>query len=70
MRTQLQGGRVVGASDEIGAAPKDRPVTPAEVAATVYQLMGFDLESFLPAQQGRIVPLVDNNAQPIKELLA
>jgi uncharacterized protein (DUF1501 family) len=66
----VQGGRVVGASDEIGAAPKDRPVTPPEVAATVYQLMGLDLETFLPAQQGRIVPLVDNNAQPIKELLA
>ena len=66
----VQGGQVVGASDEIGGAPKDRPVTPAEIAATVYHLMGLDLETFLPAQLGRIVPLVDNNAQPIKELLA
>jgi hypothetical protein len=32
--------------------------------------MGLDLEMFLPAQQGRIVPLVDNNAAPVKELLA
>jgi hypothetical protein len=32
--------------------------------------MGLDLEMFLPAQQGRIVPLVDNNAVPVKELLA
>jgi Protein of unknown function (DUF1501) len=60
----------VGSSDEIGAHPKDRPVRPAEIAATVYKLMGLDLEMFLPAQQGRIVPLVDNNAAPVKELLA
>jgi hypothetical protein len=66
----IRGGQVVGASDEIGGAPKDRPVTPAEIAATVYHLMGLDLEMFLPAQLGRIVPLVDNNAQPVKEMLA
>jgi hypothetical protein len=65
-----RGGQVVGSSDEIGAHPKDRPVRPAEIAATVYELMGLDLEMFLPAQQGRIVPLVDNNAAPVKELLA
>jgi hypothetical protein len=66
----IRGGQVVGSSDEIGAHPKDRPVRPAEIAATVYKLMGLDLEMFLPAQQGRIVPLVDNNAAPVKELLA
>ena len=66
----IQGGQIVGASDEIGGAPKDRPVSPSQVAATIYHLMGFDLETFLPAQLGRIVPLVDNNAQPIKELFA
>jgi len=66
----IRGGQVVGASDEIGAAPKDRPVTPSEIAATVYHLMGLDLEMFLPAQLGRIVPLVDNNARPVREMLA
>jgi uncharacterized protein (DUF1501 family) len=44
----VQGGRVVGASDPIGAEPKDVPVTPAEVAATVYQAMGIDGSAFLP----------------------
>ena len=33
-RRRVKGGQVVGASDEIGGAPKDRPVTPPEVAAT------------------------------------
>jgi len=29
-----------------------------------------ELETFLPAQLGRIVPLVDGNARPVQELLA
>jgi Protein of unknown function (DUF1501) len=66
----IRGGQVVGASDPVGAAPRDRPVSPAEFAATVYHLMGLDLEMFLPAQLGRIVPLVDGNANPVKELMA
>jgi hypothetical protein len=45
-------------------------VSPSEVAATIYHLMGLELETFLPAQLGRIVPLVDANSQPVKELLA
>ena len=66
----IRGGQVIGASDAIGGTPKDRPVSPAEFAATVYHLMGLDLEAFLPAQLGRIVPLVDGNANPVKELIA
>ena len=66
----IRGGQVVGSSDSIGGTPKDHPVSPAEFAATVFHLMGLDLETFLPAQLGRIVPLVDGNAKPVKELLA
>ncbi|MEW5976225.1 MAG: DUF1501 domain-containing protein [Acidobacteriota bacterium] len=65
----VRGGQVIGSSDSIGGVPRDRPVSPAEVAATIYHLMGLDLETFLPAQLGRIVPLVDHSAQPIRELL-
>ena len=36
----IKGGRVVGESDELGYAPKTRPVTPGEVAATLYQRPG------------------------------
>src|SRR5438067_265779 len=55
----VKGGRVVGSSDEIGAYPKDRPVTPAEVAATVYHSLGVDLSIELPGPQGRPIPVVD-----------
>ncbi|MGP0069995.1 MAG: DUF1501 domain-containing protein [Isosphaeraceae bacterium] len=64
----LQGGRVVGASDEIGYAPKDRPVTPAEIAATVYQGLGIDPATELPGPQGRPIRLVDHGVEPIEEL--
>ncbi|GIW86310.1 MAG: hypothetical protein KatS3mg108_0634 [Isosphaeraceae bacterium] len=64
----IRGGTVVGASDEIGHSPKDRPVTPAEVAATVYHALGFDLDLDLPGPQGRPIPLVDRGIEPIHEL--
>jgi hypothetical protein len=64
----VKGGRVVGASDEIGAYPQDRPVTPAEVAATVYHALGIDLEHELTGPQGRPIPVVDYGVKPITEL--
>jgi hypothetical protein len=64
----IKGGQVIGASDEIGAAPKDRPTTPAEIAATVYYGLGIDLELELPGAQGRPIPLVDRGVEPIREL--
>jgi uncharacterized protein (DUF1501 family) len=32
------GGQIVGSSDTSGAAPKDRPTSPKEIAATIYHL--------------------------------
>jgi Protein of unknown function (DUF1501) len=64
----VKGGQVVGSSDEIGAYPKDRPVTPAEVAATICHALGIDLEYELPGPQGRPVPIVDYGVKPIMEL--
>lgn len=62
------GGRVVGASDAIGHAPRDRPVIPAEIAATVYRGLGIDPEATIHGPQGRPIPLVDRGARPIHEL--
>ncbi len=66
----LKGGKIVGASDEIGAAPKDRPTTPAEVAATIYKGLGIDPHAELPGAQGRPIPLVDRGFDPIEELFS
>jgi hypothetical protein len=64
----IKGGRIIGESDELGYIPKTRPVTPAEIAATLYQGLGFDPHRELPGPQNRPLPLADFNVQPIKEL--
>ena len=64
----IKGGQVVGASDDIAASPKDRPTTPAQIAATIYHGLGVPLELELPGAQGRPIPLVERGVEPIKEL--
>ena len=64
----VQGGRVVGASDPIGAVPADRPTKPGDVVATIFHSLGLDLESHLPGPSGRPFPLVDIGSEQIKEL--
>ncbi|MDA1315235.1 MAG: DUF1501 domain-containing protein [Acidobacteria bacterium] len=64
----IQGGRVVGESDEIGGAPKSRPTSPGEIAATVYHSLGIDLETQLPGPQNRPIRVVDHGVEPIMEL--
>src|SRR5215469_6047803 len=64
----IKGGQVIGASDDIGATPKDRPTTPAEVAATIYHSLGIPIETELPGSGGRPIRVVDNGVEPIREL--
>jgi hypothetical protein len=64
----IQGGRVVGASDEIGYAPKDRPTTTGEIAATVFQGLGISLDTELNGPQNRPLRIVDHGVEPIQEL--
>jgi uncharacterized protein (DUF1501 family) len=66
----VQGGRVVGKSDPIGGYPAERPVNPAEVVATIFHSLGFDLETHLPGPAGRPFPLVDSGTRAIGELFA
>ncbi len=64
----VQGGRVVGASDPIGAVPADRPVQPPDLVATIFHSLGLNIESHLPGPAGRPFPLVDFGHAPIHEL--
>jgi hypothetical protein len=43
-------GRVIGASDNYGAAPAERPVSVADFAATVYHALGLDPKAEFVAQ--------------------
>lgn len=38
----IQGGAVLGESDATACAPKSRPITPAELVATIYDSLGLD----------------------------
>jgi len=40
----VRGGRVVGASDARGEHPRERPLTPADVAATIHHCVGISSE--------------------------
>jgi hypothetical protein len=62
----IQGGRVIGASDREGREPRDRPVHPAELVATVYCSLGIDPASTLPGPDGQMLRLVE--AEPIMGL--
>jgi hypothetical protein len=64
----IKGGQVVGESDELAYAPKTRPVTPAEIAATIYKALGLDPHQELPGPQNRPLPLADYSVQPVHEL--
>jgi len=64
----IHGGRVVGQTDETGGFPVDRPVTTAEVVATIYRSLGIDLEHLLPGPAKRPVPVVDSGVQELREL--
>jgi hypothetical protein len=53
----VTGGRVHGASDRWAAYPSTTPVPPEDIAATIYEALGIDLESPLHDAVGRPVPL-------------
>lgn len=63
----VQGGRVVGASDEKGAFPKANPKTPQDVLATVYHHLGIDTEISYLNSTGRPIPVLPSG-KPIEEL--
>lgn len=49
----VRGGAVYGSSDRLAAYPSTNPVSPADLAATVYHLLGIYPRSELTDQQGR-----------------
>lgn len=63
-----RGGQVIGASDKIAAYPATRPVSPADLAATIYEALGISLETELRDVLGRPFTLCTGKA--IHELWA
>ncbi len=64
----LKRGVVVGASDRLGAYPQSKPYDPADMAATIYHLLGIPAETVLLDRQRRPHRLVAG--RKIDEILA
>lgn len=61
-------GQVIGRSDRDGALIAERPVTPADLAATIYRHMDVPLETQFTDDKGRPNFVVRDNGQPLVEL--
>ena len=61
-------GFVYGASDATGSHPAENPVTPDDVAATIYYLMGIDPRSEVVDGVGR--PIMISSGNPILDVIA
>jgi len=62
-------GNIVGASDQQAGDPTDRPVSPKDLLATMYHLLGIDPHTMLPDRSGRQIPLLPDSADVIREVL-
>ncbi len=62
-------GRVVGRSDKIASDPVERRVSPKDILATIYHLLGIDPATTLTDRQGRPMSLVPDG-ELISEVLA
>ena len=62
-------GFVLGASDKLAAYPTEHPVTPGDLVATIYHLLGVDPERMLPDLTGRPIA-ISHGGKPIRAILA
>jgi hypothetical protein len=65
----VKGGEVIGSTDRLGTTPKSRPVTPSNIHATIYNVLGIDPKLHLLDPSGRPTPVLEN-PEPIHELLS
>ena len=63
-------GKIVGASDRIGGEVLDTPVSPKDLLATTYHLLGIDPNTLIPDHQNRPLPIAGEEARVRPELLA
>jgi hypothetical protein len=64
----LRHGQVIGATERDGGEIRERPVTPGDLAATIYRHMGIPLDATYTDDKGRPIRIVDQG-EPIRELV-
>lgn len=64
----LRMGQVVGSTNSRGEEPRDRPLSPNDLWATIFQHLGIDHQYSLIDHNGRPMPILPNG-EPIVELV-
>jgi uncharacterized protein (DUF1501 family) len=64
----IRGGQVYGSSDRHAAYPSTNPVSPADLAATIFHLLGIDPRGEMIDQQAR--PIVVSRGEVVKGILS
>ncbi len=65
----VQGGIVHGRSDKSAAYPAEHPVSPEDLASTVFHALGIPLDTRVPDATGRPMPIMEQG-RPLTELFA
>jgi Uncharacterized protein conserved in bacteria len=65
----IKGGTVVGASDNRGFEPAERPVRPEDLSATIYHCLGIDYTQSISSPEGVRVTL-SRGGRPVEQALA
>lgn len=65
----IRGGTLYGESDRQAAYVKDKPVSPADILATMYACLGIDPDTHITDSAGQPVR-VSGDGQPIQDILA
>jgi hypothetical protein len=68
----FKGGNVIGASNENGTEVAGRPVHPAEVLRSMYELLGIDPEGPIPNEKGlsvKVMPSSQETGGMLKEIM-
>ena len=60
--------QIVGSTNSKGEHPKDRPLTPNDLWATMFQHLGIDFQHSFPDHAGRPMPILPYG-EPISELI-
>jgi hypothetical protein len=62
-------GQVIGSTEKDGGRPKERPVTPGDLAATIYHHFGVPQDTVYIDPTGRPIPVVQEDGRALAELI-
>lgn len=63
----IRGGQIIGSTTRDGGDAEDRPLTPGDLLASIYQVLGIDPHATVIDRQNRPIRIVEQG-EPIREL--